>query len=75
MRLLNAESRETREFLSDNDIPPYAILSHTWGNEEITFQMSNLPTSELKDEEGYFKLNACCQQAILDGYEWIWIDT
>jgi hypothetical protein len=26
------------------DIPPYAILSHTWGDDEVTFQ-------DVKDEE------------------------
>jgi hypothetical protein len=36
MRLLNVSSREVEEF-QGNEIPPYAILSHTWGREETTF--------------------------------------
>ncbi|KAK4032864.1 vegetative incompatibility protein-like protein HET-E-1 [Parachaetomium inaequale] len=32
MRLLNAKTLELSHFVGD--IPPYAILSHTWGAEE-----------------------------------------
>ncbi|KAF7533283.1 hypothetical protein G7054_g7211 [Neopestalotiopsis clavispora] len=35
MRLINSHSLELEEFV---DAPPYAILSHTWGEEEVTFQ-------------------------------------
>jgi len=37
MRLLDVETLEPKEFYGD-DIPPYAILSHTWDGEEITLQ-------------------------------------
>jgi len=36
MRLLNATSMRLELFLGA-EIPPYAILSHTWGEEEILF--------------------------------------
>jgi hypothetical protein len=36
MRLLNVSTREVEEF-HGTDIPEYAILSHTWGSEEMTF--------------------------------------
>ncbi|KAK3299761.1 heterokaryon incompatibility protein-domain-containing protein [Chaetomium fimeti] len=35
MRLLNVSTREVEEF-HGTDIPEYAILSHTWGTEEMT---------------------------------------
>lgn len=35
MRLLNVSTREVEEFHGDN-IPQYAILSHTWGSEEVS---------------------------------------
>jgi hypothetical protein len=35
MRLLNVSTREVEEF-HGTDIPPYAILSHTWGAEEVS---------------------------------------
>lgn len=42
MRLLRTEEaspgRYEVETCLDNDIPPYAILSHTWGDGELTFQ-------------------------------------
>ncbi|KAJ4288074.1 hypothetical protein N0V90_012091 [Kalmusia sp. IMI 367209] len=37
MRLLHSETLEFATFLGDS-IPPYAILSHTWGNEEVTYE-------------------------------------
>jgi hypothetical protein len=37
MRLLSASSLEIEEFMG-HDVPQYAILSHTWGEEEVTFQ-------------------------------------
>ncbi|KAK6085211.1 RecQ mediated genome instability protein Rmi1 [Seiridium cupressi] len=36
MRLLNSVTFELQEFV-DNEIPTYAILSHTWGRDEVTF--------------------------------------
>ncbi|CAI0648253.1 unnamed protein product [Colletotrichum noveboracense] len=40
MRLLDARTLRVLEFNNDA-IPPYAILSHTWGEEEITYQDLN----------------------------------
>jgi hypothetical protein len=37
MRLLNTTTYALKNFLGE-DIPDYAILSHTWGEEEIIFQ-------------------------------------
>ncbi|KAF5363023.1 hypothetical protein D9758_012651 [Tetrapyrgos nigripes] len=43
MRLLNTKTLRVQEFLTK--IPPYAILSHTWENEEVTFQdIQNIAT-------------------------------
>lgn len=38
MWLLNSATSQLKNFISDNDIPEYAILSHTWGDEEVSFQ-------------------------------------
>ncbi|KAF4954960.1 hypothetical protein FSARC_11989 [Fusarium sarcochroum] len=45
------------------DIPPYAILSHTWGadDEEVTFR--DLRKKSGKDKIGYEKIRFCGQQA------------
>ncbi|KAF7446251.1 HET domain-containing protein [Pyrenophora tritici-repentis] len=37
MRLLDATTLEFRTF-TDDQFPPYVILSHTWGDEEVTYQ-------------------------------------
>ncbi|OAK95617.1 hypothetical protein IQ06DRAFT_352632 [Phaeosphaeriaceae sp. SRC1lsM3a] len=37
MRLIDVDTLELRSF-TDDDIPPYAILSHTWGSDEISYQ-------------------------------------
>ncbi|KAH7325748.1 heterokaryon incompatibility protein-domain-containing protein [Stachybotrys elegans] len=53
--------------------PPYAILSHTWGDDEVTLQELHSPESHKK--RGYAKILACCRQALVDTLEWVWIDT
>lgn len=60
------------EFFGDN-IPPYAILSHTWGDEEVTFQ--HFQSGHADERAGYSKIERCCAQALQDGYEYVWIDT
>ncbi|KAF5368403.1 hypothetical protein D9758_002410 [Tetrapyrgos nigripes] len=72
MRLLNTETLQLHEFYSD--IPTYAILSHTWDREEVTFQdMQNPQVAERK--AGYAKLLGACTHARKYNFEWIWIDT
>ena len=59
----------------DEAIPPYAILSHTWGadTEEVTFD--DLTNGTGRDKPGYEKIRFCGEQAAQDGIEWFWIDT
>jgi hypothetical protein len=59
----------------DEAIPPYAILSHTWGaeTEEVTFK--DLIDGTGKDKPGYKKIRFCREQASRDGIEYFWIDT
>lgn len=59
----------------DNNIPRYAILSHTWGadDEEVTFK--DLMEDTGKDKAGYQKIEFCRKQAIKDGIQCFWVDT
>src|SRR5689334_18695324 len=59
----------------EKDIPPYAILSHTWGpvTEEVTFR--DLVEGTGKDKIGYNKIRFCAEQARRDGLEYFWVDT
>ena len=38
MRLIESQTLRFKEFQGDDDVPPYAILSHTWGEDEVTYQ-------------------------------------
>ena len=75
MRLLNARTRKLKEFMGHNNAPPYAILSHTWGKDEVTCHDIDTWDFKWKKKEGYFKIKNCCEQAILDGLDWVWVDT
>jgi len=44
MQLLRTSTFRLEEFF-DQDLLPYAILSHTWGREEITLQELEKPES------------------------------
>jgi hypothetical protein len=58
-----------------DDIPPYAILSHTWGSsdEEVSFQDMQAGSGEHK--RGYRKILFCGKQAANDGLSFFWVDT
>ena len=60
------------EFGKDS-IPPYAILSHTWGNEEVSFADLENGTGERK--AGYRKILFCGEQAACDKLQYFWVDT
>src|ERR1700761_3083708 len=79
MRLLECKAAGefslTKQFIGNDDIPQYAILSHTWGEDEdeVTFQDLKLGTG--KSKAGYRKIEFCGEQAIKDGLRYIWVDT
>ncbi|KAF2647145.1 HET-domain-containing protein, partial [Lophiostoma macrostomum CBS 122681] len=64
----------TKEFVGDDIIPPYAILSHTWKEgEEVTFK--DLTDGTGQKRAGYEKIRFCGQQAERDGLQYFWVDT
>jgi hypothetical protein len=71
MRLLNTSTLVLHEFFKA--IPEYAILSHRWEGEEVTFQ--DLQAGKGPFMKGFQKIKGCCQQAVLDGWEYAWIDS
>jgi tetratricopeptide (TPR) repeat protein len=78
MRLLQRDSTGrfslTEDIPDDGDtFPLYAILSHTWGKQEVTFDDLNNNTGSSKD--GYEKLEFCANQAEQDGLRYFWVDT
>jgi Heterokaryon incompatibility protein (HET) len=74
MRLLSSSTLELKWFLTEH-IPPYAILSHRWGDNEVSFDDMMNPSENLHQITGYQKIQACCQQAAKDGFDYVWVDT
>ena len=78
MRLLERSSAGkfvlTKDFIDDNEVPPYAILSHTWAEgEEVTFEDLTNDTGKVK--LGYEKIRFCGERARQDGLRYFWVDT
>ncbi|RYP05073.1 hypothetical protein DL765_009952 [Monosporascus sp. GIB2] len=74
MRLINTSTYELREFFEEQT-PYYAILSHTWGDEEVGLR-DMLPSPEAaKSKAGFTKIRLTCEQARQDGLDWAWVDT
>ena len=56
-----------------DDIPPYAILSHTWGLAEVTFK--DMIEGTGRSKTGFDKIRFCGKQARRDGWQYFWVDT
>ncbi len=69
-------------------MPSYAILSHTWGPDEVSFrdiqhyhrqwQEQKAPAEWARlpqKKAGFSKIQRCAAQALKDGLEYIWVDT
>ena len=76
MRLLHTTTVKLSSFDDDNLIPPFAILSHTWSDDEISFHdLLKYPESELNESKGYQNIRSCCALAAAERHEYVWIDT
>ena len=78
MRLLkvNDDGRVSLVWFPKDNIPPYAILSHTWGrgeDDEVTFKDVIHGTGDKK--RGVQKLQFCGNQAKADDLHYFWVDT
>ena len=49
--------------------PPYAILSHTWADEEVSFQ--DVQQGLAQSRRGYGKVAGACALAVQDGFEYL----
>ncbi|KAK2596532.1 hypothetical protein N8I77_013418 [Diaporthe amygdali] len=84
MRLLSTKALEVVS-INEDDIPPYAILSHTWDKDEVTLQdmqgsgfkllaaVSRINLVNAK--QGLQKVVDAARLAASEGHDWIWIDT
>ncbi|OIW26663.1 HET-domain-containing protein [Coniochaeta ligniaria NRRL 30616] len=82
MRLIKTSTLEMKEFMGDYE-SRYAILSHTWEKDEITFQemLQTYDTNDIrkanaiKSKAGYLKIRKAAEVATSMAFEYIWIDT
>jgi len=77
MRLLalnGPDDYSLSEFFGDN-IPPYAVLSHTWrpDNSEVTYQ--DILAGTARSKAGYDKIQFCAEIATGHGLKYFWVDT
>ncbi|EPE35852.1 hypothetical protein GLAREA_05190 [Glarea lozoyensis ATCC 20868] len=72
MRLINTTTLSLEEFIGDN-IPRYAILSHRWENDEVLYQ--DMSSQSRTSKRGWSKIQGCCQQALADGWPYVWVDS
>ena len=75
MRLLhyNSEGKLISKNFTGKPVPPYAILSHTWGKDEFLFE--DLLKEESRSKAGYEKVRFCGEQAARDHLDYFWLDT
>ena len=77
MRLLqlktNGEFGLTKDLI--HNIPPYAILSHTWGNDDEEIAFKDLAEGCKNTKAGYRKIQFCAEQATRDALQYFWVDT
>jgi hypothetical protein len=79
MRLLYQASdgkiNRTKDLGDDDEVPRYAILSHTWQkDQEVTFD-DLMNDDNGKSKAGYEKIRFCARQAERDHLKYFWVDT
>jgi hypothetical protein len=72
MHLIHVDSFKLHEFFGTS-IPNYAILSHTWGTDEVSFQ--DMQAGAFRTKLGFEKINYTCTEARKRGLRWAWVDT
>jgi hypothetical protein len=83
MRLLkqDEDGELTITSFHENELPPYAILSHTWGGDtdEVIFadllESNNKAKHGYRKKPGYKKIRLCGKQAHRDELLYFWVDT
>ncbi|KIW10708.1 hypothetical protein PV08_11672 [Exophiala spinifera] len=77
MRLLKYDDQGTLSLTEDlhDHIPPYAILSHTWAEDQDEVTFDDLKQDSFQSKAGYAKIRFCGEQARKDGLDYFWVDT
>jgi hypothetical protein len=72
MRLINTSTYQLEEFFG-SQIPKYAILSHTWEDEEVSFK--DISDGTHAHKKGFVKIAKTCELAASEGLAYAWVDT
>ncbi|KIV99978.1 uncharacterized protein PV09_08488 [Verruconis gallopava] len=77
MRLLSLNSDGSLDWavFKKDMLPPYAILSHTWGPDEDEVTFTDLTSGQARNKAGYRKIMFCGEQAARDGLRHFWVDS
>jgi len=77
MRLLERKNDDEFTLTKDiiDNIPHYAILSHTWGADTVEVTFRDLTDGTGKDKPGYSKIRLYGEQARRDDVQYFWVDT
>lgn len=77
MRLINTKTLQLEEFFNTPkaERPGFAILSHTWGTDEVSYQDMLSNTRAVKKKLGYQKIFKTCELAQKENRAYAWIDT
>jgi hypothetical protein len=77
MRLLQVDENGEISLTDNliNNIRPYAILSHTWGEDYEEVNFKDLTKGPRKTNAGYQKLRFCATQAACDCLQYFWVGT
>ncbi|PPQ96429.1 hypothetical protein CVT26_005061 [Gymnopilus dilepis] len=82
MYLINVNTLQLCKIQRLDNNYSYAILSHTWADDEVTFQEFTKETGKksfskesLNENPRYSKIVRCCAEAELRGFKYAWIDT
>jgi len=71
LRLIHTTTLKLHDFLEH--APKYAVLSHRWGAEELSYKDFRKGAS--RESEGHQKVLDLCKFARDRRLEWAWIDT
>ncbi|EME48360.1 hypothetical protein DOTSEDRAFT_111345, partial [Dothistroma septosporum NZE10] len=74
-RLINTIDLSFHEFEHVESAPRYAIVSHRWGKDEITYQKFLADRYQSGQGNGWFKTIKGCNLARSFELSWVWIDT
>ncbi|PMD43062.1 hypothetical protein L207DRAFT_631224 [Hyaloscypha variabilis F] len=74
MWLLHTETLALEEFV-ESKTPPYAILSHTWGDEEMSFVEMRRAHMGIQNKASFRKISTFCYWANTRGFKYGWADS